>query len=801
MRVTTISTAALCSLGVLAAYGVSNKVAGTPQPESPKEEPVVKPSVAPKAEVKVVIPQTVAPPETIASPSLAITRDLAKERRQREAKLAQDLAKVSVPHISQPSARPIQLSEINIPNASNLPIDRIVAQSVGATNSSIKAATNPIVAAQPQSQPQVHPTSVRSAASNPSPSPTTQVAANVALNASSASESTQTADRSTAVALPNSVPATTSNQIGHQSNIGESNTGESDNLAATNTAATNTAAITAPIAKIEIPASQTAPTATLQSSAQAQNQPSQQSNVALSSVAAAANRSNIQQVVQTIVQAVNQTTPQTIQQTSPHIAPQINSQTISQTPFQIKSETTDQTTDQSTIARSSNISTRQQATQIVAQAQQPMTQFTSPGFGVISAASVDETYTLGPGDRISLRFFNTPEYNGDVQVQVDGTLNLPVVGSFSVAGMTLKQAEAEIAARYQSELRYAVVTVSLVQPRPLQVAIAGEVQQPGSYTLSLVEGAQFPSVVRAIQAAGGTTQAADLRNVQVQRASRTNPGQTIAVNLVDLLQNGNLSQDLKLRDGDRIVIPTATTVDFAEASQFSASNFAANPSQAFDVAIVGEVFRPGAYKMGGEGGRATVTQAIQLAGGVKPAANLRQIQIRRATRSGAEQVINIDFWQLLQSGNLTQDLVLQQGDRITIPTATASTAAETTLLTAANISPESISVNVVGEVKSPGAVSVAPSSTLNQAILAAGGLNNRATREIELIRLEPNGTLSRRTIKVDIQQGFNTAENPLLLNNDIIVVGRSGLAQFSDQFNQINSVLGPLLQLIPFRPF
>ncbi len=90
-------------------------------------------------------------------------------------------------------------------------------------------------------------------------------------------------------------------------------------------------------------------------------------------------------------------------------------------------------------------------------------------------------------------------------------------------------------------------------------------------------------------------------------------------------------------------------------------------------------------------------------------------------------------------------------------------------------------------------------SSLNQAILAAGGPNNRATREIELIRLDANGTLSRRTILVDMTQGFNTTENPLILNNDIVVVGRSGLAQFSDQIGQINSVVGPLLQLIPFR--
>jgi protein involved in polysaccharide export with SLBB domain len=757
MRVTTISTAALCSLGVIAAYGVSNKVGGTPQPESPKEEPTVKPSVAPTPEVKVPVAQIIAPPETIAPQPLSITRDLAKERQVREAKLAQDLANVSVPPVSQPKGvKPTGLTEINVPNTSHLPIDRIVAQSVSSVP--LPKSLPSVVAAQPPQSPQAN----RPTPAQPVAQPIS--AATAPVSAPQRSTSAQPANQPprTALDAPAAPPQNQPNP----------------------TTATATEA-TAPIATTQPPASQSAPVGTLQQPAvqpqiQPQPQPAQQIRAVLSSVVETVSQPLAQLAVQTTQPAAQPAAQSAVQTTQPAVQP------ASPPPSPA-------------VAQPAAAPAQERSIQ-PAVAQPQLAQAAPTGFSAINAASVDETYTLGPGDRISLRFFNTPEYNGEVQVQSDGTLNLPLVGSFSVAGMTLRQAEAEVAARFQSEIRYPVVTVSLLQARPLQVAIVGEVQQPGSYILSLVEGAQLPSIVRAIQAAGGTTQAADLRNVQVQRASRTNPGQTVAVNLVDLLQNGNLSQDLKLRDGDRIIIPTAATVDFAEATQFAASNFAAPPGQAFDIAIVGEVFRPGAYKMG-EGGRATVTQAIQLAGGVKPSANVRQIQIRRATRSGTEQVINVDFLQLLQNGNLSQDLALQQGDQITIPTAPASTAAETTLLTAANISPASISVNVVGEVKSPGSVSVPASSTLNQAILAAGGLNNRATREIELIRLEANGTLSRRTIKVDIKQGFNTSENPLLLSNDIIVVGRSGLAQFGDQLNQINSVIGPLLQLIPFRPF
>ncbi|MCU0524281.1 MAG: SLBB domain-containing protein [Elainella sp. Prado103] len=892
MRVTTISTAALCSLGVLAAYGISNKVTSTPQPESPDQPPSVNPATAiPIAPIPV--PQTIAPPEVIPAQPLTVTRDLAKERQQRESRLAQDLAKVARPNRPIGVQKPAQMREINVPPTSQLPIDQLVAKSVSvSTVAAIPAlpAPTPPTPTPPTPTPpapiqpapviaaSVTPASTTPASVTPAPvittiadqpahsqqtenSPTQIAASHISTTISSRAETPESNSTvSVATKLQNTSSHTSSNSpapvastlsgasttttpipaasnhptlVHHSSNpnptpdtLAHSPTNSQNLLTALPTPDIPQTASVAPAsapqpdspvdpppspAPIATPPIATPPIATPPIAAAHASIPTAKLEAAAptqpSRVRSVDSKRDRESPTQLVAQAPLEHQPitdspatlmSTARSTSSLAAP-IATTTVAATT--VATTTVNRPTTSATQARITpptvavEPSSRPRVSAAI-----PVETSTGTPSG-ITVASVNETYTLGSGDRISLRFFNTPEYNGETQVQSDGTLNLPLIGSFSVAGMTLQQAEAAIATRYQSELQYPIVTVSLVQARPLQIAIVGEVQQPGSYTLALVEGAQFPSVVRAIQAAGGTTQAADLRNVQVQRVNASNATQTIAVNLVDLLQSGNLGQDLKLRDGDRIIIPTATTVDFAEATQFAAANFAAAPSQPFDVAIVGEVFRPGAYKIGGSGNRATVTQAIQLAGGVKPTANIRQIQIRRPTRTGTEQVINLDFGQLLQTGNLYQDVMLQQGDRIMIPTAPALTPEEVVLLANANVSPATIQVNIVGEVKSPGVVSVVPSSTLNQAILAAGGLNNRATRELELIRLEPNGTLTRRTINMDILQGFNTTENPLLQNNDIVVVGRSGLAQFSDQFGQINNVIAPLLQLIPFDPF
>ena len=412
----------------------------------------------------------------------------------------------------------------------------------------------------------------------------------------------------------------------------------------------------------------------------------------------------------------------------------------------------------------------------------------------VSRQPLRNAYVLGPGDAIGLELFNVPEYSGEQQVGADGSLNLPVVGRVDVSGLSLQEAGRVISVAYRSELRYPKATVVLIKPRPLRIAIAGEVAQPGLYTLSPENGAQFPTVAQALQAAGGVTQAANLRQVQLQRSG---PGaQTIHLDLWALLNNGDVAQDIPLRDGDAIVLAETTRVDIAETNRLSASNLAANSQQEIVVAVVGEVQRPGAYEFGGESsaeGRTTITQVVQQAGGVKPSADIRNIQVRRQTRSGSEQLIDLDFWKLLQEGDISQDLVLQQGDTVIVPMTTEATPSEIAQLATSNFSPSEVSVNVVGEVERPGVMAVPPNTTLNQAILAAGGFNQRATETVELLRLNPNGSVTKREVEVSLETGIDSAENPLILNNDVIVVGRNGRARFNDSVSSTVNPFAPLL--------
>lgn len=394
---------------------------------------------------------------------------------------------------------------------------------------------------------------------------------------------------------------------------------------------------------------------------------------------------------------------------------------------------------------------------------------------------IDEVYVLGSGDTIAVNFFNVPEYNSQHQIMVDGTINLPLVGNIAIAGMTLDQASEVISNRYATELEYPLATVNLIQPRSFQIAVAGEIAQPGLYSLPAAQGGQFLTVAEAIQAAGGVTQIADLKYVKVSRRDRHGVKQNFTVNLLKLLRYGDLSPNATLRDGDTIFIPAATEIDLAEANQLAISNLRASTDRPTNVAIVGEVARPGPYRLDNSNSQPTLIQAIQIAGGIEPSANLRQIQVRRQTRQGEVKKIDVNLWQILQTGDLAQDVVLQSGDTITIPKADDLSQEAMTSLTSSSLAMKAIQVNIVGEVKSPGQVSLEPNTTLNQAILAAGGIaRSRGNKKVKLIRFNPNGSVTEREIKIDLTQKMNPQNNPILQNNDAILIGRSTRAKVTD---------------------
>ncbi|MEH2328097.1 SLBB domain-containing protein [Nostoc sp.] len=449
---------------------------------------------------------------------------------------------------------------------------------------------------------------------------------------------------------------------------------------------------------------------------------------------------------------------------------------------------------------------------------QPLPPTTQPP---ITQTQLDTNYSLGGGDLIRVNVFEVPEYTGEYQIPPGGAINLPLIGSVSVLGLTTEQASDEIARRYARFLKRPLISVNLLSPRPINIFVAGEVTRPGAYTLSLSGGAgnnpgvQYPTVLAALTTAQGVTLAADVTQVQLRRKIGRSSEQAVTIDLKELIQTGKLSQDITLRDGDTIVVPTATNFNVAESRNIFASNFAASQTTPRTVTIIGEVNRPGSYLVtpgntdsqvgatpnsgtASPTGLPNVTRVIQLAGGITAQADVRNLKLRRPTRTGSEQAIDINLWQLLQSGDANQDIIVQDGDTIVIPTATEIIPAEATQLATTTLSPTRIQVGVVGEVKRPGLTDVQPNSSLNQAILAAGGFNDAraSSSAVDLIRLNPNGSVTKRIVKVDFSAGINEQTNPILRNNDVVLVNRSGSAKTGDTINTITGPLGIILNLL-----
>lgn len=245
----------------------------------------------------------------------------------------------------------------------------------------------------------------------------------------------------------------------------------------------------------------------------------------------------------------------------------------------------------------------------------------STAVGTASASSpytnAYSDYVLGAGDRLSLTFFNVPEYDGERSVAIDGSLILPIIGKLPIAGLTLSDATQAISSAYSSYLRTPLVTVDLVSPRPIQIGIAGEVNKPGSYEVPLTGGeagtaaVEWPTVVEAVKLAGGITNQADLKEVEIRRL-QSGTTQTIRLNLWEILRTGSVQNDITLRNGDAILVPTATALNPEELTQLSASNFSPDSIQ---VTVVGEVTAPGQKEIEPN---APLNQALLAAGGFDP---------------------------------------------------------------------------------------------------------------------------------------------------------------------------------------
>ena len=199
-------------------------------------------------------------------------------------------------------------------------------------------------------------------------------------------------------------------------------------------------------------------------------------------------------------------------------------------------------------------------------------------------------------------------------------------------------------------------------------------------------------------------------------------------------------------------------------------------------------------------GLPTVVSAIQKAGGITLNANLSDVRLQRRLPGTSSQLreTRLNLVALLQKGDKRQNPFLFDGDTIVIGRAPAPPPDEVLELAAANLSPATINVNVVGEVKSPGRIDLKAGTPLIQGIFAAGGaLPMRANRNnVELVRINRDGTATLRRYAIDYKQGVSGPRNPPLREGDTVIVNRSVLASGSDALNTVSQPITGLVNIL-----
>ena len=159
---------------------------------------------------------------------------------------------------------------------------------------------------------------------------------------------------------------------------------------------------------------------------------------------------------------------------------------------------------------------------------------------------IPPTYTLGPGDKLKVSYYGTENKNLESIVSRTGSINLPLLGPITVAGLTFSEAEDLINKKVETELIGTKVYLSLYELRSISVYILGEAYRPGTYTIS-----SLSTLTNLLFVSGGVSKTGSVRNIQVTRNGKVIKN----FDLYNLLLKGDTSGDIRLLQGDTVFIP------------------------------------------------------------------------------------------------------------------------------------------------------------------------------------------------------------------------------------------------------
>ncbi|MDY6802559.1 MAG: SLBB domain-containing protein [Cyanobacteriota bacterium] len=400
-------------------------------------------------------------------------------------------------------------------------------------------------------------------------------------------------------------------------------------------------------------------------------------------------------------------------------------------------------------------------------------------------------YLLGPGDQIAIQVQRFPDLSVSTTVGPEGTIQMPLIGTVLLQGLTLEAARILIGDRLNEFIKNPEIVVSLLAQRPVRVTITGEVTRPGFYPVP--GNAQISDALRA---AGGTSFLADLRNVKVRRTLASGVVVSQIVDVLTPLQVGAPPPNLRLEDGDVVIVPYQPSLDAQQQDRELITNYSqAGPVIPAIVTVTGEVTRPGFYQAN------QVSSALLQAGGTTLKADLRKVRVRRTLVDGTiiEEVVDL-YTPLLNSTELP-DVPLQNGDAVIISDLEpgADFGYDRTLVSKSTLAQQQITVRIFSHPNN--ALATTPLANGSRLIEVLNGIpvNVADLKEITLIRFdrEQNQVIQRELNGKDAIFG-DSSQNILLQDEDVIVLNRNWLNQINYVFSSYTEPIRDFLGFVLF---
>jgi protein involved in polysaccharide export with SLBB domain len=338
-------------------------------------------------------------------------------------------------------------------------------------------------------------------------------------------------------------------------------------------------------------------------------------------------------------------------------------------------------------------------------------------FAPVEKVPVGPDYVIGPGDEIRITVWGRIEGQWSAVVDRDGNINMPKLGILGVTGLSFKELKDLLYKEFSKYYTGFEMNVSMAVLRTIRVYIVGNAERPGAYTVS-----SLSTIVNALFEAGGPSKTGTMRDIQVKRNSKT----FVHFDMYDFLLKGDKTNDVRLMPEDVIFIPPIGPV----------------------AAIAGSVNNPAIYELKGE---RTISQLIEMAGGLSDVAFKGRVQIERIIENTRQIVFESDLAQ-------AKDTEVQAGDIVKI----------------FQVVQDKKLVRVSGAVQRTGEYGFKTGITVRDLISMSGGLKYYAyNKEAELTRVHitDKGPLTEK-IMINLEKAIagETESNVPLKEDDYLFV-------------------------------